>query len=516
MSSAKTTSAIPVGLHSKNSTPAIPAAPETVPQPPSHPPATFPGAHDDSFRAAATAGPGGGEALSGVGPKERASTGTELATQSSDMTVSLPSVLGKLSQGGSRQALIGSLSAALKEHTGVDVASEVRKAVSASPERILDILAVTPAQMRLGFDVLQGAAQARAGARGSSEAPGYVLPQHTDLGSVEALEIARPAADLRQIAPGLFRGTVPSDLPDAQAKLNIIMSEVLNRLASNASAPSELRFSADFNGKTFHSVEPFLRELVSVGYVLEASVEHLAADVFQLKAGDPEAGLRDVATPIMVRTGARNEHGDEAVLPASHSELVLRIRSGTSTPGPELDSAVKWYQGTHATGFFPYNVNRDPEWRGRIRSAHWTGDDALQAAYFAGLLSDVINHVAQTKGMKLAGYGATGVCNDSVAIVQKALGGEVVSYPLLMKDSVVMGGLQERLAESAAAEAESYGRLADAVQAVPSDAESDSTSLRRALASIPWPVGSEVFPSTSRARVILESALARGDESTWY
>jgi hypothetical protein len=491
------------------------AAPEPSPEVHSQTSSPTAGRTPDAFSTASGTSIAKSERLSSVGLEPSPPQLAEPLAVSNPTTASLAEVLGALAPGRSRQSVIDAVAADLQAHTGVRVPDEVREAVAGSPERIFDLFALTPGQMRTGFDMLQGAARALPKAHPSGETASSVLPSHANLDALETLAIVRPSADLRQIAPGLYRGTVPSDLPDAQARLNIIMAEVMDKLASNASRPADQQFTVGFNGRTFDRLDQFLRALVSAGYTVEAAVEHQAADVFQLKARAPDGALRDVAAPVMVRTGAKTSTGEEAVLPASHSELVFRIRSSAATRAPRLDSVVKWYQGTHSTGFIPFNVNREPEWRGRTRSALWTGDDALRAAQLAGLMSDVINDAARGKGMMLAGYGVTGVCNDSVAIVQKALGGTVVSYPLLMKDSVMTDTLASRMQNENASDHQAYRLLSQAIEAVPSDDERNSTSWQRAANSIPWPQGAEAFHSTKRARQILDAAVAGGDESSW-
>mgnify|MGYP000582460512 CR=1 FL=1 len=52
----------------------------------------------------------------------------------------------------------------------------------------------------------------------------------------------------------------------------------------------------------------------------------------------------------------------------------------------------------------------------------------------AGAFTDVVEDAAKRLNLYADGYGITGVCNDSVAVVQQAVTGNASQYPLLMND----------------------------------------------------------------------------------
>jgi len=123
-------------------------------------------------------------------------------------------------------------------------------------------------------------------------------------------------------------------------------------------------------------------------------------------------------------------------------------------------------------------------------------------------LGSVIRGAAKAHDLQKAGYGITGVCNDSVAIIEHALFGQATAYPLLMRDEVVLAELGQARQAGGALDA-AYAALATSIAAVPSDTEPQPSAAQRALASLPWQPGQEPFASTVEARRILTGSLGK-------
>jgi hypothetical protein len=183
--------------------------------------------------------------------------------------------------------------------------------------------------------------------------------------------------------------------------------------------------------------------------------------------------------------------------------MIVSISSGPNVKGPKLDSELRYFQGTDGTGFFPAGTSAEPKWLGRITHAKVTGDDALRAVTLAGALGDVIHTSATAADLVADGYGVTGVCNDSVAVIEQAVVGRADQYPLMMRDEVLFGELKKRLSDEDHRDDATYQTLRAAIDAVPSDVHANATLRERALKSIPWAEGAEPFQSTIEARKIL-------------
>lgn len=415
--------------------------------------------------------------------------------------VGLPVILSQLAGSTGGAAAVEQLLGDFTAHTGLAVSPSLKNAVLAKPQRLADVLVATPKQLSSGIDLLNVAQ--KAGKLKPLPPKARALPKTFDAAKLEKLDVKRPEYTLKELAPGLYQGDVKSDLPDDQARRNIVTAEIFDRLADNAYDPPGKRFTIQYAGHGFTRLDNFLKALVADGHTIEARMEHRVANFANLKTKAPDGTVLDVPAALMVRTGISGAAGEEALVPTVHSELVFSIRKSASTKGPGIDADVKWYQGISGTGFFPVDLAKTPAWCGKTVSDTFSGAEALEAAVLAGLLGDVINTSAAAQQLAVGGYGATGVCNDSVAIVQHALSGAATPYPLLMRDAMLATELQQRLADADQKDDPRYAKLAASIAAVPSDDVPNPTARARALASLPWTEGQEPFESITRARQIL-------------
>ncbi len=304
---------------------------------------------------------------------------------------------------------------------------------------------------------------------------------------------------MKQLAPGLFMGDLPSTTSDADLKRNTVMSEVFQRLSGNASVADGQKFEVSYGGKSFTKLDDFLGALKADGYQVNVSFQERIANFANLKTVVPNSNppqYLDVPAPLMVKTGVVDGTGKEAVVPSSHSEMIISLRSGADTKGPKLDSDQRFFQGVDGTGFFPAGGAANPTWCGHVEQGTLSGDQAMQAVKLAGVFTDVVHQSAQKLNLYADGYGETGVCNDSVAVVEQAMTGKVQEYPLLMKDATLLGELNKRLSDGDKSNDASARMLKKAINDLPSDVRSNSTSRARALASLPWTAGNEPFQST--------------------
>lgn len=419
-------------------------------------------------------------------------------------TVGLPQVLQGLANSPQGGAAATKLLEKLQQQTGVMVPPEVLAQVKQNPAALTRALEVTPGQMSGGIAALNAAYKA---GKVKNPAPREnVLPQKFDLAKLGELDLPRPKSELKEIAPGLFTGDVASTASDAEVKQNRVMSEVFQRLSRNATAAPGEQFEVTLSGKAHTSMDSFLQGLKDAGYDVSVRFDSRVANFAALKAAVPGTQppqLVDVPAPLMIKTGITDALGKEAVVPAAHSEMMVFIKSGPNTHGPALDATTRYYQGTGGTGFFPANVHAEPEWLGRASSPVLKGADAMKAVRLAGAFTDVVEDAAKRLDLYADGYGITGVCNDSVAVVQQAVTGNATQYPLLMNDSVLLGELQRRLSDGDRTGDAGYRALKKAIGELPSDARPNPSAARRALESLPWESGREPFQSTVDARRIL-------------
>ena len=419
-------------------------------------------------------------------------------------TVGLPQVLQALANSPQGGAATAKLLERFQQQTGIALPPTVVAAVKANPAALTNALEVTPEQMQAGIGALNQAY--RAGKVKNPEPRKDLLPQKFDLSTLDSLDLPRPKSELKELAPGLFSGDVASTASDARVKQNRVMAEVFQRLARNPTAAADQKFEVTFNGKAYSRMEDFLGALDKAGYDVTVRFDSRVANFAALKTAVPGTNppqLVDVPAPLTVKTGIKDGSGKEAVVPAAHSEMMVFIKAGPNAQGPKLDATTRYYQGTSGTGFFPADVHAEPEWLGRASSPTLSGNDALKAVKLAGAFTDVVEDAARRLDLYADGYGITGVCNDSVAVVQQAVTGNATQYPLLMNDDVLLGELKKRLSDGDRTGDAMYRSLKKAITDLPSDTRPNPSAQRRALSSLPWAAGKEPFQSTVEARRIL-------------
>jgi len=392
--------------------------------------------------------------------------------------------------------------AQLQEKTGIAVPAQVQAAALAHPEQATRAFEVTPKQMAAGMDAVN--ARYHEGKLKQVAPRTFALPQKFDLANLDAAPWTRARPEMKELAPGLFAGDLASTTPDAELKRNTVMAEVFQRLSSNPSSTE--KFEVAYGGKSFTKLDDFLGALKADGYEVNVSFQQRIANFANLKTvvpGSTPPQFLDVPAPLMVKTGMVDSTGKEAVVPSAHSEMLVSLRAGPNTRGPKLDSDQKFYQGVSGTGFFPVGSFAEPKWCGASTLATLKGDKALEAVKLAGVFTDVVQQSARKLDLYADGYGITGVCNDSVAVIEQATTGVAHEYPLLMKDSALTPELQRRLSDGDASDDALCKQLKKAIEDLPSDVRQNASSRARALASIPWAAGAEPFQSTVEARRIL-------------
>ncbi len=443
--------------------------------------------------------------------------------------VSLPDFLKKMGATPGGQAAVAQLLGTLKAKTGIVVPPEVQAELLSNPSAATSALVLTPRQVSTGITGLNAAYQ---DGKVKPVVPDpNLLPQSFDLSTLASLNAPRPTLSLTPVGPpavaptapaassgasnatttyppGLYTGDLPPTVYEAQVKANRVMAEVFTRLGTDLAVPDAQKFSVQYGGQTYSRIDDFLNALKADGYNVNVSFQARIANFADLKTPVPNTNPQqwlDVPAPLMLKTGIKdkNDPTKEAVVPASHSQMIITLASGPNTKGPKLDSQVRFFQGIDGTGFFPAGVAADPTWLGNVVHDEINSDQAIKAISLAGALSDVIDSVAKSLNLSADGYGVTGVCNDSVAIVQLAVTGKAPQYPLFMHEKLLIGGLKQWLADPANKDHPVFQTLKDAIEKLPSDIENNTTVRPRALASLPWVAGKEPFPSTVEARRIL-------------
>lgn len=171
-----------------------------------------------------------------------------------------------------------------------------------------------------------------------------------------------------------------------------------------------------------------LEALVANGHTIEVRTERTYANFLSLSYAGTE-----VQWPVWIDTGYALRTGRRLVVPVGHVQFTWRIW------GPEVQARISFFHGMAGVGFFP-TYDRRPYWTGtRAQRTERTSSvsdvkDVLRAAKRAGEFHQRIRAEALALAVARAtpdGYGprALGMCHDSVAALEGALGWEITPFP---------------------------------------------------------------------------------------
>eukprot|EP00824_Muranothrix_gubernata_P004055 TRINITY_DN15222_c0_g1_i1.p1 TRINITY_DN15222_c0_g1~~TRINITY_DN15222_c0_g1_i1.p1 ORF type:complete len:531 (-),score=115.93 TRINITY_DN15222_c0_g1_i1:90-1526(-) len=298
------------------------------------------------------------------------------------------------------------------------------------------------------------------------------------------------------------------------AHKSAVVADMFNRLSSNflrENEGAEPLFSVSFKGKVYTKPYFLARRLQSL-YDITSHTAQRIANFFPLSQKTEKSRIY-VPFPAFILTGMRNAKGEEAAVPAVHSERVWEFRDKKTG---KVEFAIRWFTGTQTNGtrFYPQDTHLHADWL-KVKMSHTLPATAsVSMLHMASLLSSIINTAADRYNLYDRGYGIIGVCNDAVAVLEQAyFNGDVGGYPLVMQQPFLLGEIKRRLeANSDDSNTGKYRALWKIIQETPNDLRGGDQrdTLRRILASIPYKEGEEPFVSTVQARAIVGDLLDKG------
>ncbi len=392
--------------------------------------------------------------------------------------LSLERALADLGRSPGAVAAAADIAALVFQHVGRPASAEEVAERIRDPRTVAEFFSITVADVSRSFDRVQ-AAIPRPGTK-STRGP-YQLPLRV------ALEQApRYFADStwkpRQLWGDLYRYPIPSKISSGEVKMRSAFGEILDRLADNRGGKPEHRFLVIYRGAEYWDFDAFIDALAATGHQIEFDVSNEVSDFVHLMARQADGALREIQTDIRLRTGYFMEDQREIIVPAVHSHLLFRIS------GPDVNTAVEFYQGVSGTHFYPSFLIQGESWVGIRTSATYGHERAVPAFKAAGLYLDLLRNIARRDALFAGGYGQSGICSDSVAVIEVLLGVEPTVYPLLINKQLVLrhlAALQRRRPSLAAR----YEQIREAIQKMPSDITRNPSQARRILSCIPYGPG---------------------------
>ncbi|HTD96653.1 MAG TPA: hypothetical protein VK627_06975 [Edaphobacter sp.] len=279
---------------------------------------------------------------------------------------------------------------------------------------------------------------APAGTVATGESTSKAMKEYVDLGSYSLERAETVSLDAPSTLPGFTTEGLVSELgagvvrgDEANPELaprhaeSQRMADVLNRLSLNGldgSAP----VTVTVEGKGSKTPEELVQALTATGHTVVVVDARYFANFghFHYKG-------QDVMMPFWVNSqimvpGTKRTFGQPRALlvPVSHAEYEWKIR------GPKVNADVSWYFGIDGKAEFRTMDTQDQPWV-LGRHAHvYEGADAVEVTRLVGrmVVAYAHEHLARP-GLPFGGYYALGVCQDSIAAIERKMTGQATLFP---------------------------------------------------------------------------------------
>jgi len=201
------------------------------------------------------------------------------------------------------------------------------------------------------------------------------------------------------------------------------LADVLNRLALNG-VDGVVAAHASLAARTAGSPEDLVQALMASGHSVVVSDARYFANFghFHYKG-------QDVMMPFWVNTemvvpGPFWTQGRPLLVPVSHAEYEWTVR------GPKINADVSWYYGVDGKAEFRTMDTLDQAWVLGRHAHTYRGADAVEVTRLVEKMEIAYahQHSARPK-LPFGGYYALGVCQDSVAAIEKKMTGTATLFP---------------------------------------------------------------------------------------
>lgn len=197
------------------------------------------------------------------------------------------------------------------------------------------------------------------------------------------------------------------------------MADVLNRLSLNALDDTPQAIT-ELTGKKATTPEALIQSLIDSGHTVIVWDARYFANFghFHYKG-------QDVMMPFWVSSQIKIPGTNRTLLiPVSHAEYEWQIR------GPKINADVSWYFGVDGKAEFRTMDTLDQPWVLGRHAHEYRNADAVEVTRLAGKMSVAYMHQHHARPtLPFGGYYALGVCQDSVAAIEKKMTGHATLFP---------------------------------------------------------------------------------------
>jgi hypothetical protein len=197
------------------------------------------------------------------------------------------------------------------------------------------------------------------------------------------------------------------------------LAEVLNRLAMNG-LHGVARTTASLGGKEATTPEQLIEALVASGHeVVVADARYFA------NFGHFHYKGQDVMMPFFINAQILIPHTQRPLMvPVSHAEYEWTVR------GPKINASVAWYFGIDGKAEFRTMDELNQPWVLGRHAHEYRGPEAVEVTRLTGRMMVAYAHLHMAHpAMPFGGYYGLGVCQDSVAAIEKKMTGTATLFP---------------------------------------------------------------------------------------
>jgi len=227
------------------------------------------------------------------------------------------------------------------------------------------------------------------------------------------------------LGDGVTRGDGPNNLAPEHAESQRL-ADILNRLAANKLDGAQT-FTVTTQGHSSTTPEQLLTALAATGHTVTVDDARYFANFAHLHYNG-----EDVMAPFWIDSQIIVPHssGRHLLVPASHAEYEWHIHPAAGAQGPRINADISYYFGIDGKSEWRTMDTLDQPWVLKRNAHEYTGQQAIEVARLAGLLTVAYLHLhAAHPTLPFGGYYALGVCQDGVSAIEHALTGNVTLFP---------------------------------------------------------------------------------------
>lgn len=175
------------------------------------------------------------------------------------------------------------------------------------------------------------------------------------------------------------------------------------------------------------TLDQFLETLWATGHHIELRDERSLANFLSFSKGE-----KYIRWPVWFNTQVKLKDNSQLYLPAPHSQFVWQIT------GPIINGRVNFFLGIKGVGFFPKFDEERPQWTGFESRTQIVDESDLERNIIRRATRHAETYLRRIRleSLKYApdypsdGYGFTGICNDSSAVIERAFKRETTFFPI--------------------------------------------------------------------------------------